>query len=217
VSTTRKRGYRSRLRDERAEDTRERIVTAARQLFANRGVDGATVAAIASQAGVAEPTVYATFGSKREIMAALLARTEQEAHAGAWAGQIAAEPDPARKVGLFARWSRELFTSSHDVVAAAHRGPATAELASEGDRRRRQAIEALVAAVAAAGALRPGLTARQAADQAWILTGPEVYLLTAACGWTAENYQDWLAALLCEQILQPAPGDGQAQDDTAAQ
>jgi AcrR family transcriptional regulator len=217
VSAERKRAYRSRLRDERAEDTRERIVTAARQLFATRGVDGATVAAIARQAGVAEPTVYATFGSKREIMAALLARTEQEAHADAWAGQIAAEPDPARKVGLFARWSRELFTASQDVVTAVHRGPAIAELASEGDRRRREAIEALVAAVAAAGVLKPGLTARQAADQAWILTGPEVYLLAAACGWTAGNYQDWLAALLREQLLAPATGDGQARDETAAQ
>jgi AcrR family transcriptional regulator len=217
VSTTGKRGYRSRLRDERAEDTRERIVTAARELFADRGVEGATVAAIARQAGVAEPTVYAVFGSKREIMAALLARTEHEAGAGTWAGQIDAEPDPAHKVGLFARWSRELFTSSHDVVAAAHRGPATAELAGEGDRRRRQAIEALVAAVAAAGALRPGLSASQAADRAWILTGPEVYLLAAACGWTAETYQDWLAALLCEQILTPAIADPGGRDDRTPQ
>jgi AcrR family transcriptional regulator len=212
VSTTGKRSYRSRLRDERAGDTRERIVTAARALFADRGVDGATVAAIARQAGVAEPTVYAVFGSKREIMAALLARTEREAHAEAWAGQIAAEADPARKVGMFARWSRELFTTSHDVVAAVHRGPATTELAGEGDRRRRQAIEALVAAVAAAGGLRAGLTAQQAADRAWILTGPELYLLAADCGWTAENYQDWLAELLRQQILNPAAGDAERRD-----
>lgn len=216
MTTTGKRRYRSRLRDERAEDTRERIVTAARELFADRGVEGATVAAIARQAGVAEPTVYAVFGSKREIMAALLARTEQEAGAGAWAGQIAAEPDPAAKVALFAHWSRELFTSSHDVVAAAHRGPATAELASEGDRRRREAIEALVAAVAATGALKPGLTARQATDRAWILTGPEVYLLAAACDWTAESYEDWLAALLREHILAPATGDAGGDDDRTA-
>ena len=213
MSTTGKRRYRSRLRDERAGDTRERIVTAARELFAARGVEGATVAAIARQAGVAEPTVYAVFGSKREIMAALLARTEQEAGADAWAAQIAAEPDPAGKVALFARWSRELFTTSHDVVAAAHRGPATAELASEGDRRRREAIEALVTAVVAAGALKPGLTARQAADRAWILTGPEVYLLAAACGWSAETYQDWLATLLSEQILTPARANPGGRDD----
>lgn len=212
MSTTAKRSYRSQLREERAKDTRERIVTAARSLFADRGVDRATVAAIARQAGVAEPTVYAAFGSKRQIMAALLARTEREARAGAWARQIAADPDPARKVGLFAGWSRELFTTSHDVVAAVHRGPATAELAGEGDRRRRQAIEALVAAAAAAGALRAGLTAAQAADRAWILTGPEVYLLAAACGWTAGDYQDWLAGLLCEQILQPAAESGDRRD-----
>jgi len=73
-----------------------------------------------------------------------------------------------------------------------------------------------VAALAAGGALRPGLTARQAADRAWILTGPEVYLLAAACGWTAENYQDWLAALLCEQILKPATGTVGRQDDRPA-
>jgi hypothetical protein len=35
-----------------------------------------------------------------------------------------------------------------------------------------------------------------------------VYLLAAACGWTAESYQDWLAALLCEQLM--ATGAGQA-------
>jgi AcrR family transcriptional regulator len=203
VSTTGRRSYRSRLRDERAEDTRERIVTAARQLFAARGMDATTVAAIAGLAGVAEPTVYAAFGSKREIMAALLARTEREARGEAWARQIAAQPDPARKVGLFASWSQELFSSSRDVVAAVHRDRA-AELAAEGDRRRRQAVKELVAGIAAAGALRAGLTAGQAADRAWILTGPEVYLLGTACGWTAEEYQDWLAAVLREQIIDPA-------------
>lgn len=199
-----KRGYRSRLRAERAQDTRERIVTAARELFAARGVEGTTVAAIAAQAGVAEPTVYAAFGSKRDIMAALLARTEQQARGPAWAGQIAAEPHPSGKLALFAAWSRELFETSHDLIAAAHRSPAVTELAGEGDRRRRQAVESLVAALAEAGALRPGLTREQAADRAWILTGPEIYLLAAACGWSPQDYQHWLADLLTAQTLTPA-------------
>src|SRR6266571_3883132 len=85
------RSYRSRLREERAADTRERIVTAARALFASRGLEGATIAAIAEHAGVAVPTVYATFGSKREIMAALLARTEADAEAPAWSERIRRE------------------------------------------------------------------------------------------------------------------------------
>lgn len=198
---TARRRYRSALRQERAGDTRERIISAARELFGSEGIDGATVAAIAAKARVAVPTVYATFGSKQEIMAALLARTERDAHAPTWAGQIAAEPRPAGKLGLFAAWSRELFTASHDILGAVHRGPAVTELAAVGGQRRREALEALVAELADAGALRDGLIASEAADRAWILTGPEVYLLAAECGWTPGQYQDWLAALLAEQLL----------------
>jgi AcrR family transcriptional regulator len=209
MPVTAQRGYRSRLRAERAEDTRERIIAAARQLFASRGVEGTTVAAIAAQAGVAEPTVYATFGSKREIMAALLARTEQQAAAPAWAQRIAAEPHPDGKLALFAAWSRQLFETSRDLIAAVHRSPAVSELAAEGDRRRRQAIESLVAGLAAAGALRHGLTVKQAADRAWILTGPETYLLAAACGWSPQHYQQWLADTLASQLLEPqCPAEG---------
>src|SRR5438105_10523175 len=61
------RRYRSALRDERAADTRARIVTAARDLFAARGFADTTVALIAARAGVAQPTVYAVFGSKGAI------------------------------------------------------------------------------------------------------------------------------------------------------
>lgn len=203
VTVNASRSYRSRLRAERAADTRERIITAARELFAARGMAGTTMAAIAAQAGVAGPTVYAAFGSKQEIMAALLARTERQAHAPAWSGQIAAEPDPGGKLALFAAWSRELFETSRDMLTAVHRGPAAAELAGEGDRRRRQAIESLVAELATAGALRAGLDPGRAADRAWILTGPEIYLLAIACGWNPRDYQRWLAGLLAAQILEP--------------
>lgn len=201
-----RREYQSRLRAERAEDTRERIVTAARELFAARGLDGTTVSAIAARAGVAEPTVYAVFGSKREIMAALLARTEQVAHAPLWAGRIAAEAGPAARLALFAAWSRELFESSSDLVVAVHRGPGVAELTAEGERRRRQAVESVVAGLAGSGALRAGLSRKQAADRVWILTGPETYLLAAACGWSPQAYQKWLAETLGVQILAAPAG-----------
>jgi hypothetical protein len=136
-------------------------------------------------------------------MAALLARAEADAEAPTWSERIRREADPRTKLQLFAAWSRALFTTGRDVIAAVFHGPAVSELHDEGNRRRRQAIDALVAALAAAGALRPDITAQQAADRAWILTGPEVYLLATACGWSPEQYQDWLAALLSHQLLQP--------------
>jgi AcrR family transcriptional regulator len=196
-----RRSYRSRLRQERATDTRERIVDAARDLFARRGLEGATIAAIAEHAGVATPTVYATFGSKREIMAALLARAEAEADRPAWFERIGAELDPEAKIHLFAEWSKELFTSIRDLITAIFHGPAGSELVDEGNRRRREAIDALIASLAAESSLRADLGIKEAADRAWMLTGPEIYLLATSCGWPDEQYQEWLADLLTDQVL----------------
>ena len=45
---------------------------AARKLFIERGYSGATIEAIAQEAGVAAETVYATFGNKRAILSRLI-------------------------------------------------------------------------------------------------------------------------------------------------
>lgn len=201
-----KRAYHSGLRAERAAETRQRIVTAARELFATRGVPGTTVAAIAEQAGVAEPTVYATFGSKREIMKQLLEQTEQDADVARWRQRMDAEPDSDRKLMLFASWSRALFSTSHDVIAAVHRSPVGAELAEFGDRNRREALKKLLSSLSED--LRPDLTLAQAVDRAWMLTGPELYLLaTDGCGWSPKRYETWLSSLLKDQLLKPAAED----------
>ena len=65
-----RREYQSRLRAERAEDTRERIITAARELFAARGLDATTVSAIAARAGVPKPDVSSVPALKRALKAA---------------------------------------------------------------------------------------------------------------------------------------------------
>jgi AcrR family transcriptional regulator len=53
--------------------TRAGLLDAAAVLVASRGVDGATVDAIASAAGVTSGAVYASFRGKRELLAALAA------------------------------------------------------------------------------------------------------------------------------------------------
>ena len=51
-------------------------------------------------------------------------------------------------------------------------------------------------------ALRTGLSDEHALDQAWMLTGVELYLsATDGCGWTDTQYQQWLTALLQQQLL----------------
>ncbi len=56
--------------------------------------------------------------------------------------------------------------------------------------------------MARAGALRPDLRARDAADIVHALASPEVYdLLVIDRGWSGERYEKWLRSILIDQLL----------------
>ncbi|MFL5859682.1 MAG: TetR/AcrR family transcriptional regulator [Solirubrobacteraceae bacterium] len=193
------------MRERHAADTRRRITAAAMELFAEHGFRATTVAAIAHGAEVAVPTVYATFGSKGAIMKALMTEFETAADVAEWDARIAAEDDPVWKLRLFAQWSAHLFTTSRAVILAAADAtsdPAILELKTEGDRRRRDGVRELIASLAAARALAPGLSRTRATDRAWALSGLELYLATTVeCRWSQASYADWLGDLLVNQLL----------------
>ncbi|MFJ9589038.1 TetR/AcrR family transcriptional regulator [Streptomyces acidicola] len=63
-----KRVYSSPLREKAAAQTRALILQQATELFADRGYGRVTVADIAAAAGVASKTVFASVGSKRDIL-----------------------------------------------------------------------------------------------------------------------------------------------------
>jgi AcrR family transcriptional regulator len=71
------------LRDRKRSAQRERILDAARSLFASRGFDAVTMADVAEQAGVVRATVFNHFGSK-----AALVETITEGVLDAWAGML---------------------------------------------------------------------------------------------------------------------------------
>lgn len=56
------------------ETRREQILQAAVQVFSERGFHRSTIKAIASAAGIAEGTIYNYFGSKRELLIAMIDR-----------------------------------------------------------------------------------------------------------------------------------------------
>lgn len=64
------RQYRSELRTEQAEETRERILDAAGRVMAT-GVASMSIPAVAREAGVSVPTVYRHFGTKADLLAEL--------------------------------------------------------------------------------------------------------------------------------------------------
>jgi hypothetical protein len=147
------------------------------------------------------------FGSKRAVLEALMSEVETAAQVADWDVRIQAEDDPVGKLRLFASCSARVFTTSRGVILAAADAmsdPAILALKAEGDRRRRVGVRRLVASLAAAGALAPGLSRTEATDRAWALSGLELYLATTVeCGWSPAIYADWLGDLLVDQLLKP--------------
>src|SRR3712207_3582815 len=72
-----------------AAETRERLLSAAADVFAQRGYDGTRVADIAAAAGVSNGALYAHFGSKADLLVAALRRHGRRM----LAELFAAEPD----------------------------------------------------------------------------------------------------------------------------
>jgi AcrR family transcriptional regulator len=200
------RPYRSSLREQRAAQTRARLLTAAQELFASDGFSGTTIAAIAGRAGVSVQTFYAVFGSKAKVARAIVEQMEESADAAAWRARIAAEQEPREILGAFAEWTRAFFAASMPQLLTAREVTVEMqELAAEGNARRRAGLTTLIARLARDGAIRSELTQAQAVDRAWILTGLDTYMnATLGCGWSPADYSTWLAETLSQQLLEPA-------------
>ena len=65
------RTYRSPLRDERAAQTRERILEGLVEVMARNGIAELSIPLVARQAGVSIPSVYRYFPTKRHLVSAL--------------------------------------------------------------------------------------------------------------------------------------------------
>lgn len=69
------------LRDRKKAKRRELILDGAEKLFAEQGFDATTVNMIADEVGISAPTVFNYFGSKDNILAALIFEGADKAHA----------------------------------------------------------------------------------------------------------------------------------------
>ena len=210
-----KRDYRSDLRAAQALQTRRTIVATAAELFVAHGYGTTTVDAIAAGAGVSRKTVFTAAGGKAELLKLALdwAITGDDAPT-----PLAERPavrellrgdDPAQ---LLERWA-EVLTDIDGRTAALHEAlsiaadtePEARELLAQSDGQRLAGARQVVARVHALGGLTPGLSAREAADIAWLLTDPALYTrLVLRRSWSAGRFQRWLTATLCAQLASGA-------------
>jgi AcrR family transcriptional regulator len=197
----------STYRQEQAAATRQRIASAARKLFGERGYGATTLAAIAAEAGVAEPTVYAVFGSKKGLLLALRQQMHAEVELPKLAAEAKAAPDARRKLEGWARLLRRQMERSYDVIAA-HREAVRVDPAAAEEHRvvldsRAGVMHELVRDLAPE--LRSDLNVQTATDILWAFSNEEIYReLVQERGWSPDRYEAWMARTLKQQLLADA-------------
>jgi AcrR family transcriptional regulator len=211
-STKSSRRYDSPRRREQAEETRRRILAAALILFEREGYVATSMAAVAKQAGVSLKTVYLAFETKSGLLLALwhlLLRGERDDLAVGeqdWYREVLDEADPRRQLRLNARNSRavkERAGALMEVIGSA--ASSDAEIGALWQRIQDQFYEnqlAIVKSLDRKGALREELDVAAAADILWTLNHPSLHrLLVGERGWSPERYENWLAGVLCSELL----------------
>src|SRR5215475_5938708 len=93
IATRPRPGSRRRRRDAAA--TRDALLTAGTELFAGRGYDGVSVAAVAAKAGVNKAMISYHFGGKRNLYLAIVSATFSEIVARAERLAESRQPAPA--------------------------------------------------------------------------------------------------------------------------
>lgn len=206
----RTRDYDASRRRQRAQESRDVILDAARALFARRGYHRTTVGSIADEAGVSKEAVAKKVGAKSGVVSAVVERSVGVARDVDYylATELAAIDDAAKVCEAFGQ---------HLATTGPRRGPLLAALRSaaeededgdaagdwrERERLRREYMAPLAAHLAVTGGLRDGLSIRGGADLLWVYGSVEVWdLLVNRRGWSVERYGRWVSDQLVAALL----------------
>jgi AcrR family transcriptional regulator len=202
------------LRQAKAKATRAAVIAAAARLFADPGYLATSVQAVADLAGVSRATVFNAVGGKSALLrAAYDVATVGDAEPvplpqrpGARA--VIDEPDPVRAVELYAALATEVsgrLVGIYEVfrAVAAVDPEVRGEWASIQDERLGGA-RGFVRLLAAKGPLRAGVDPDSAGDVVWTLIDTSLYQrLVVERGWTAGEFQRWLAQRFRSELLPP--------------
>ncbi len=205
MSTVTKRRYNGESRKAQSSALRERVLAAAKKLFARHGIDRATIEDVAAAAGVSAATVYSAYKSKAGILEALIERTFFGEAYAAVAVQLKTTSDPIELLAITAEISRVIFDTEKAEIGLI-RGASffSAELKRveaefEATRRDLQKSRAKLLVKTFPAAQKLGL--QKVRDVMWMLTGRDMYrMFVMERGWSSDEYQAWLTKTLIQTL-----------------
>jgi AcrR family transcriptional regulator len=211
------RAYDNRRRAEQAGVNQRRVLDAAYRELLDKGYADTTIAGVAEAAGVSVQMVYKTFGSKAALAKRVYDVTlvgDEEPIPLAQRPEIQAiiaEPDPGRKLAMYAALGRTLIERIGPLLPVLLSGakagdPELRAFATTTAQERLIGVSGFVAHLDSIGALRPGLGCDRARDILWTLIAPEVLdLLVRERSWSLEDWEAWVAESAAALLLGIGP------------
>ena len=195
-----KRAYNATFRQEQAQLTRQRILGAARRLLVEGVYSRITMEEIARHAGVAYQTLYAVFRTKLRLAEAIIAEDwPLIASALQMLDEARTSADPDVWLAVIPAMSRRIYEPCADLMRFL-RESGDVDLLGQYrnvEQGRYAQLQPLVTLLDGSSRLKRGMTAREAIDVIWSLSGPDHYIqLVFERGWTPDRYQAWLAESL---------------------
>lgn len=178
----------------------------ARALFTRRGIDAATIDAIARKARVSASTVYALFKSKEGVLRALMEAALFGGKYQAAVARLDGVTDPVQQIAMTPAVARAIY-ESEGAELGLMRGvsafsPELRKLEQRLEDRRYALQEERVRRLYAEGKAKPGLPLEKARRLLWMYTGRDVYrMLVHEAGWTAEEHEMWLGETLMGALV----------------
>jgi AcrR family transcriptional regulator len=177
------------------------------ELVVERGWAATTMTAIAERAGVSPPLLYKRFGTKVALARRAYDVTlvgDQEPVPLAERAEVAAiiaEPDAARKIGLYVAMARGVVDRVGPffdrLVAGARAGDRDlAELVDRLEAQRVAGVGGFVAHLRESGALPTQTSEQRAADTVWALVSPAMFGSLGGRGWSNDDIERWLARVV---------------------
>jgi len=193
------RKYRSARREQGAAQTRQDILDTARRLFIAEGYAQVTMSQIAEAAGVATKTLYASVGTKTQVLHALLAADADASVTPGLFDEMRACEDltsAAAHLARLVRTTSERYAPSLDLLYSS--------MASDDKAREvwdylvahcRQVLREAAGHLIAMGAVAPALDIDDVADRLWFCFGLTAWRsLVVDCGWSYDAAERLLAA-----------------------
>lgn len=194
----------------RKERTRARILEAARRLLVARGYHGVGMEEIATAAGVSRQAVYLHFGSKAELMLAMVEHIDLTEGLYEVLEPFRAARTPLEAldaaVGVEATYEPRIYDIASVLYRARQSDPAAETAWQDRMVRRRSGWRELMEWLQRDGLLAEGWTVDDAADFVWALLSVHVYeYLVVERGWSTEQFADHLRSVLRRTLLRPGP------------